>query len=305
MATPSKNIFGKRKTAMEVAEKILEKRIELTSELENNFWAYFFHNSLLFLDIYIFGQWIHTNADRIVADFFKYEREELRFSVVKVIAAAASANKDIAYEEKKLFDLFLQSTDLSGDKKKEALRIFEKGIAIEEMNLPAENSWILKKFFLEIAILTMWADRDVEDSEIDFLKSFNKYLGFKDDDLENSMIAIEGFVLEHWEQLGRLQNNQNFQEVSEQFIKRVAKVAEKNRGKLVTQLQASEDVLELVRKARCNELKPDEKERMRKELIQVLKTIPTFVITSLPQRFLTLPVLLQILPKNLFSDGLN
>jgi hypothetical protein len=305
MATPSKTVFGKRKTAMEVAEKILEKRIELTSELENNFWAYFFHNSLLFLDIYIFGQWIHTNADKIVADFFKYEREELRFSVVKVIAAAAGANKEIAYEEKKLFDLFLQSTDLSGDKKKEALRILEQGIAIEDMNLPKENSWILKKFFLEIAILTMWADRDVEDSEIDFLKSFNKYLGFSDDDLENSMIAIEGFVLEHWEQLGRLQNNQNFQEVSEQFIKRVAKVAEKNRGKLVKQIQASDDVLELVRKARANELNLEEKERMRKELIQVLKTIPTFVITSLPQRFLTLPVLLQILPKNLFSDGLN
>jgi hypothetical protein len=105
--------------------------------------------------------------------------------------------------------------------------------------------------------------------------------------------------------LGRLQNNQNFQEVSEQFIKRVAKVAEKNRGKLVKQIQASDDVLELVRKARANELNLEEKERMRKELIQVLKTIPTFVITSLPQRFLTLPVLLQILPKNLFSDGLN
>jgi hypothetical protein len=82
-------------------------------------------------------------------------------------------------------------------------------------------------------------------------------------------------------------------------------VAEKNRGKLVKQLQASDDVLELVRKAKSNELKPDEKERMRQELIQVLKTIPTFVITSLPQRFLTLPVLLQILPKNLFSEGIE
>src|SRR5690606_37463908 len=36
MATPSTTIFGRKKTPMELAEKILEKRIELTSELEGN-----------------------------------------------------------------------------------------------------------------------------------------------------------------------------------------------------------------------------------------------------------------------------
>src|SRR5690606_29841489 len=128
MATPATTLLGRRKTPMELAEKILEKRIELTSDLEGNFWAYYFHNSLLFLDIYIFGQWIHTNADRIVADFFRYERDELRFSIVKVIAAAAHANKEVAFEEKRLFDLFLSGTDLPADKRKEAQQIFDKGI---------------------------------------------------------------------------------------------------------------------------------------------------------------------------------
>src|SRR5690606_18269927 len=41
MATPATTLFGRRKTPMELAEKILEKRIELTSDLEGNFWAYF------------------------------------------------------------------------------------------------------------------------------------------------------------------------------------------------------------------------------------------------------------------------
>jgi hypothetical protein len=49
----------------------------------------------------------------------------------------------------------------------------------------------------------------------------------------------------------------------------------------------------------------EEKERMRKELIQILKTVPTFVIISLPQKFLTLPILLKILPKNLFAEGIH
>lgn len=305
LSIPTKTLFGRKKTVMELVEKILEKRIEHTSTFEGNFWEYFFHNALLFLDVFIFGQWIHTNADKVVADFFRYERDELRFSVVKVIASAAHANKEIAFEEKRLLEFFLQSTDLSHERKKEAVKIFEEGIAVEDINLPSENSWILRKFFLEIAILTLWVDKKVEQSELDYLKSFCHYLSFSDEDLENSMIAIEGFVLEHWEQLEHLQNKQDFHQVSEQFIKRVARVAEKNKSRLLKEIHEREDVLNLLRKARANELTLEEKEHMRMQLIQMMKTLPTFVIISLPQKFLTLPILLKILPRNLFAESVS
>lgn len=301
LATPTKTLFGGRKTPLELAEKILDKRVEHSSDYDENFWVQFFHNSLLFLDIFIFGQWIHTNADRIVADFFKYEREELRFSVVKVIAAAAHANKTVEFEERRLLDFFLQSANLSGEKKREAYIIFEKGIEIEEINLPTNNSWILKKYFLEMAILTIWADKKVEGSEQDFLKRFCTYLGFTESDLENSMMALEGFVLEHWGKLDYLQNKQDYNEVSDRFIKRMSQVAGSNENKLLKEVQESSELMDLLKRAKANELTEQEKNRMQGLLIQVMKTIPTFAIISLPQRFLTLPILLKILPGNFFS----
>lgn len=302
LATPSKSLFGKKRSALELAEKILDKRIERTVDFQGNFWTYFFHNSLLFLDVFIFGQWIHTNADRIVADFFRYERDELRFSIVKVIAAAAHSDHVVDPEERKLLEYFIQSADLSAEKRKEAMTIFDKGIEIEAINLPSENSWILKKFFLEIAILTTWADRKVEQAEHEFMKQLCAYLNFSEDDLDNSMIAIEGFVLEHWEQLDYLQDKQDYQRVSEHFISRISKIAEKNRSRLLKEIHDSQDVLTLLKKARTEELTPDEGEQIRHELILMLKTIPTFVIISLPQRFLTLPILMKILPRNLFTE---
>lgn len=302
LATPTKTLFGRKKTPLELAERILDKRIDYTSEFDTNFWVQFFHNSLLFLDIFIFGQWIHTNADRIVSDFFKYEREELRFSVVKVIACAAHANSTIEYEERRLLEFFLQSTDLPQDKKREAKKIFDEGISLEEINLPTNNSWILKKYFLEIAILTIWADKRVEDSELGFLKQLCKYVGFTEEDLENSMLAIEGFVLEYWEKLSYLQNRQDYHQVSEQFIERMTKVTDSNKSRLVKEVQESKELMELLRKARAHELSEDEKQQMQILLIAALKTIPTFVIISLPQRFLTLPILMKILPNNFFAE---
>jgi hypothetical protein len=302
LATPAKTLFGRRKTPLEIAERILDKRIEITEEFKNNFWAQFFHNSLLFLDIFIFGQWIHTNADRIVSDFFKYEREELRFSVVKVIAAAAHANEAVEFEERKLLEYFLQSANLSADKKKEAVSIFEKGIQVEEINLPTNNSWILKKYFLEMAILTIWADKKVDGNEQDFLKRLCTHLTFSEDDLENSMMGIEGFVLEHWEKLNYLQNKQDYDQVSERFIKRLSRVTANHKSKLKKEVQGNKDLLALLKKAKSSELTETEKKEMQEQLVVVLKTIPTFVVISLPKRFLALPVLMRILPTNFFAE---
>lgn len=302
LATPSKTLFGRKKTPLELAEKILDKRIEYSVEQGGNFWVQFFHNSLLFLDIFIFGQWIHTNADRIVADFFKYEREELRFSVVKVMAVAAHANTTIEPEEQKLLEYFLQSTGLPSDRKKEATRIFEEGIDIEEINLPTNNSWILKKYFLEIAILTIWSDKKVEKEETEFLKKLCSYMDFSEDDLETSMMAIEGFVLEHWNELDYLQNKQNYRQVSDQYIKRLSRITDNNKTRLLKEVQDSEELMALLRRSKVSELNDLEKGRMHDLLIAALKTIPTFVIISLPQRFLTLPMLLKILPANFFAE---
>jgi hypothetical protein len=305
LATSTKTIFGRKKSPLELAERVLDKRIEHASNFGGNFWIYFFHNSLLFLDVFIFGQWIHTNADRIVADFFRYERDELRFSVVKVIAAASHANKDVAQEERRLYEYFIESTDLSVERRKEALKIFEEGFSIEDINLPSENSWILKRFFLEVAILTIWADKKVEQVELDFLKQFCHYLNFSDEDLENSMISIEGFMLEHWGQLEYLQDKQDYSQVSDQFIKRVGKLAEKNKTRLLRKIQENEEASMLMKKASSNELTLEEKEKVRLQLLNVLRSIPTFGLLAMPQQFLTLPILLKILPKNLFAEGIK
>ncbi|MEJ0055205.1 MAG: hypothetical protein WDN75_05840 [Bacteroidota bacterium] len=305
LATPTKTLFGRKKTSLELAEKILDKRIERTNEAKGNFWTQFFHNSLLFLDIFIFGQWIHTNADKIVSDFFKYEREELRTSLVKIMAAAAHANHVIEFEERRLMEYFLQSAQLSPDKKKECQSIFEQGISIEDINLPTNNSWLLKKYFLEIAILTIWADKKVEDLELAFLKRLAETFSFSEDDLENSLIAIEGFVLEHWEDLSHLQDKKKFEQVSDEYIRRMSRITDKNRSRVIKEVQESEELIALLTYARSQELTDNEKIQLQKLLIDVLKAIPTFVIISLPQRFLTLPILMQILPKNFITESLN
>lgn len=301
LATSDRTFFGKKKAPLEVAEKILEKRIGHKSESKSNFWINFFHNSLLFLDIYFFGQWIHTNSEKAVTEFFKHEKEDLRFSVIRVIVAAAHANEVIEKEERILFEFFLESSDLNAEKKKEALQFLEDGVDLAELEIPG-NSWILKKYFLELAILTVWADKKVEDSEVEFLEKLSKRLGLTEEDLENSMIAIEGFVIEYWDELGQLQSKHDLNQVGEKYVERISRVVAKNKNRISNEINESKNLKVMIDKYLSGDLSRESEEKLRAELISVLKTIPTFVIISLPTTFLSLPILMKILPRSVFPD---
>ena len=273
-------------------------RVVANKKVINDFWAIFFNNSLLFLDIYFFGQWMNTGTDKAVAEFFKQEKENLRFSVAKVFAAAAHANGYIEPQEKKLFDYFLESAELPPSQTEEAKAIFEKGVKIKDIYLPTQNSWILKKYFLELAILTVWADRKLEKSEKDFLDAFNSSLGFFEDDLENSLLAVEGFVLENWSQLANLQGEKDFEEVSQTYLDKIQSMADKNAKRIESEMKSQSRLVTLMNKSSKQKLNPEENEELRLGIMQVLKSVPTFVIIGLPSTFLTLPMLLKILPES-------
>ena len=297
--TSSKSFFGKKRDDIEVVQRILNKRIDFKGS--DNFWANFFHNTLLFLDIYLFRQWLQTGHDKMVINFLKEQKEELRFTVAKVMAAAAHANRVIEYEERKLFGYFLDSLSLSSERKKEAASLFENGVGLEDISVP-DDHWILKKYFLEIAILTTWADKKVEDIELEFLKELNAKFGFGDNEFENSMLALEGFVLDFWEELDKLQDRQNFDRVSKDFTDRLAKIIEVNKRSLFEEVKSRGPLLELLQKAKVNKLEADEVDFIRTELIEAMESLTAFQIISLPRKFLSLKVLMLVLPEDFFKE---
>jgi hypothetical protein len=305
IAVSQKTWYGKQRTVHEVVERLLDRRVESTEEYRGNFWTFLFHNSLLFLDTFIFGQWLHTNAGRIVSDFLKFERDELRSAVVRVMAAAAHANRRIEAEERKLFELFLMSPRISSDNREESMRIFEQGIDVEEINLPSNNSWILKKYFLEMALLTVWSDKKEEVSESSFIERFVEYLEFSPEDLENSRIATEGFIIEHWEELNYLAEKKDYDDVVRKYAARLSRLATQHHSRLVNEIRSNPELMAVLRKGQSEELTETDEEKVRSGLIDVLRVIPTFVLTALPKRFLTLRALMKILPTNLISDSLR
>ena len=136
IGTANRTIFGKKRSPLEIAEKLIEKRVHL-SRMNDDFWSNFFNNILVFLDIYFFGQWIHTENDKIFYEFFKNEKDELRFTIIKIMVAAAHANDIVEIEERKLFEYFLKASDFKTQRIKQAWKYLDEGISVEEISVNA------------------------------------------------------------------------------------------------------------------------------------------------------------------------
>ncbi|MDX1627968.1 MAG: hypothetical protein R3345_04670 [Fulvivirga sp.] len=298
----TKSWFGKKKEVLPLAESILSKRVETTFTSKSNFWLRFFFRSQLFLDVYIFGQWTHTEPDEVLEGFFKNEKEELSFNALKVMAAAAHANKTIEEEERNLFNIFIESAGVSGDKKRVAREYLQHGLEIQDIPLDETDPWVIRKFFLELALLTAWSDKKVEEVELEFLRELNRSLGFSEDDLEKSMMAVEGFILENWSHLDELQNKKDYEQVSNEFINHLKSVTSKYQKRLLNEMNKDVELCKLLKKGSVKELNDDEKHIVETKLINVLRNLPVFSVIALPKNFLYYEHVIRAIPKEVMSE---
>ena len=296
-AYPDSNVkftsfWGKKLSHEEIVEKIINDRLNATQQ--HTFWGSFFNNSLLFLDVFFFGEWLAHPEN--LRDSLMEQRDQTHQLLLEVMIAASYADSMVQEEEKELFVQLLDSVQISKTRKEHLYKLLEQGHSLDKIDLSKLDEWILRKYFLELAILFVWADQIVTEEEKTFINQLGKKLGFDDYEIERSMAAIESFVVTNWGKVSFLQERNNFNVISEQFIKRISKVVNKNKEMISLEIRESKELMQLLVKSTKEDLTPEEQIFVRNQLIDILKILPTFVIIALPGSFLTLPLLMNILP---------
>lgn len=305
--------FGSKKSSIEKrtrsnTEKIelmLNDRIGLKTIWGRDFWYSFFQNSLLFLDVYFFGQVLKDKVEEVDFTLFQEQQERLRLDILKIIAIAARSNHNIEEEEKALYSFFLQSAMLGKENERMAKEFLHTDIRLSNVDFDRYDSWIIKKYMLELAILTVWADRRLEEIEKLFVKELSDKLNIKNSELENSLLAIESFVISNWEQVHFLQAKHNLLKIKDRFSERIKGILIKNKKAIVQEMNESKELMELLYKMTRETLSEQEKSKVKTQLLDIIKTLPTFVIVALPGTFITLPLLLNVLPKKAFPSAFS
>jgi hypothetical protein len=115
-------------------------------------------------------------------------------------------------------------------------------------------------------------------------------------------MLCNSFLLENGEEIALLKTESNSQFVYRAFSKRWLRILGRNKDKLVQELKESKELITLIQKSAKEDLTKEEKELVKSQFMDILKSMPSMAIFLLPGGGLLLPLILKIVPDLLPSS---
>lgn len=158
-------------------------------------------NPHLFWDWFFFREYLEqvlTDSDKHTHFSFQElmeEKKSMKWLTLRLIVAAAHSDHKISRREAVLQHHFQKSVEFFSAKELDRLRqVFESGLGLDALNFP-ESDWVVRRYWLDISLLVLYADKEIGDVEDDFLHRLCQRLDLTEQDLLESKLALGGFLL--------------------------------------------------------------------------------------------------------------
>ncbi len=294
---PSKKqgLFRRGLKGLDLSEYMINLRVERRSN-SKKLWDGFFQSSLYFLDVVHFGHWLHAHKRNGEGQQILRQHQQDRLLIFKVIVAAAYANRILEPEEKNLLQHYLSLAHFDEDTQKETNALLSQGLKISSLGLSSVRSDILKRHLMELAIVTVYADRDISQDESAFLEELRKALKIRPVAFYSSEVAVGSFMLENWRQMGQHQNESKIKKLGEQLLSRIYNLIQHDEPSFWSGISQNQELNKLLLKKQYEKLNTEDRNRIRLELFRVIGGLPSLRGIALPKTYLTFNRLMNIFP---------
>ena len=284
--------FFLKETQVERLEYILEKRIDIKQNfIDNVLWVNYLNNAFVYLDVILYHEFIKTKKTIVDSNF-----EELALDVLKTIVISAFSDGEMQPSERVMFDVFLASANLSEPRKKSALHYFKNGASFTDLSALFSHIWLFKRFLIDVSVLTMYSNHDTISQEKDFLYRFCDFLHIPREELNETIVSIEQFVVSHADKISFLKNRSTVEHIYDNISMRWIKILGRNKEKLIAEIKQSKELMQLIKKSTTEDLTKEEKEKVKTQFMDIVKTMPAITIFMLPGGAILMPIVLKIIP---------
>ena len=163
-----------------------------------------------------------------------------------------------------------------------------------------------KLFFIDLSLVSVWSDYTLEEQEEDFIYLLADELELDRLVVKEALDSIKGFAIVHEADVKLFEYAHPIKRIYSQSSSTVKTLIVRNRDRLLIELNESGELLNLLGNATYRELSPEEKTKVRNQLLDICKTIPSLTIFLLPGGSLLLPLLIKFIPQLLpsaFTDN--
>ncbi|WP_353151563.1 LETM1-related biofilm-associated protein [Flavobacterium sp.] len=275
-------------------ESIINERLQTNDNIVTKNFTHLVTNSMLYIDILAFEYYLNHNT--IELDFFKnLERKCLALIMFSLNVKKHKSEYDIILL--KMFENSLRYSKVSKVKSNEIIDVVFEGNRSELESL----------YLYEIAHMTLLSDGIVYDYEQVFLSDLVLKLSLNKNN-QNIDYELVNFINKHKKSLPFYNLNHPVKQFYTNTQDNIAKLVSRNKTRLLKELSESKELVKLLGKSTQNELSFEEKKKVKKQLLDICKSIPSLTIFLLPGGGLLLPILIKFIPQLLpsaFNENLN
>jgi hypothetical protein len=276
-------------------EKIIDDRVQTNIDIFSKNFSHIVTNALLFIDVLAFRQYlIHSSIPE------KYLKK-IEEAVVSIVSLALKTKSNKSKYDDLLIKLFEASVRYSKFSKVSVQNL-------DELNLNYFTSKLEKYYLIDMAGMALWSDGKIENEEAYFLYKLSELVSVPDDFVTESIRNTDAFIAEHKSKIPYFNYSNPVKHFYDQTTESVITLITRNKNRLVKEILQSRDLMILLAISTRRDLDEKEKKKVKKQLLDVCKTIPSLTIFLLPGGSLLLPILIKFIPKMLptaFNENLD
>jgi len=274
---------------------VIDDRIQTNQNTISKNFSHIITNALLFIDVLAFHYYLQNNE--LDSDYLK----NIESDCIKIVSLALKTKQNKSkYDELlvKLFENSIRYTKFSTI----------DSIEFSDIKLLKYTEILEKLYLLDMAQMALWSDEKLEENEIDFLKNINADLGLEATILDKSINDINFFINQYKAEIPFFNFSNPIKHFYDQANKNVTKLIIRNKDRLTKEIKESGELMQLLAKSTRKDLSKEEKKKVKKQLLDICKTVPSLTIFLLPGGGLLLPILIKFIPQLLpsaFNENLD
>ncbi|MFI0490343.1 LETM1-related biofilm-associated protein [Flavobacterium sp.] len=276
-------------------EKIIDDRVQTNIDIISKNFSHIVTNALLFIDVLAFRQYLIHGA---IPEKYLKKIEETIVSIVS-LALKTKSNKS-KYDDLliKLFEASVRYSKFSNVNVQN----------LEELKLDFYTNELEKFYLIDMAGMALWSDGVIENNEAYFLHKLAELMVVQDAFITESIENINDFITKYKNEIPYFNYSNPVKHFYDQTTQTVIKLITRNKNRLVKEIIESKELMVLLAYSTQRDLDEKQKKKVRKQLLDICKTVPSLAIFLLPGGSLLLPIFIKFIPTLLpsaFNENLE
>lgn len=273
-----------------ILEQIMSARLYETNHILRKNTISIFTYAFLYIDIVAFDHWLkHPKTVKLYAS-------EMESSTITCCYLALKSKAKKNKYDRLLIELFESSSNYLIESSE-----VNQLLSLKSISYLSHRSRLEKQFILDLCCIAVWDDHTMDESELLFLKEMSAILVISEEDLALSINQLLVFSEKNTKKVSLFEYANPVKQFYKQSTATVKLLILRNKNRLLKELDESGELVVLLGQSAIRELSEEEKDKVKNQLLDICKTIPSLTIFLLPGGTILLPLLVKFIPKLLPS----